>query len=84
MNSGFSIFKLGLAALILAALTACGGGGGGGSSSSGNNDPDPTPDPVSKGFTVSLASVQIHRLSSGEAVVVETAAVKSDELDYTP
>ena len=88
MKLNSSLIKASFAALILAALTGCGGGGGGSSSSSGDDNtdttPDPTPEPASATFTVSLTNVEIQRLSSGEAVEVDTAKVESGELEYTP
>lgn len=83
MKLNGKIFKAGIAAVILASLTACGGGGGGGNDSP-DPTPDPTPDPVSKAFSVKLASVKVLRVSNGEAVEVDTSEVDSGELEYTP
>ncbi len=70
------ISRLCLMALLTLAVAACGGGGGGGSSSgggSGGGGGGTTT--VTKNFTVSVDSVTINRVSNGDPVTVDTAAL---------
>lgn len=89
MSSYRRFARAGLAAIALAALTACGGGGGGGggggsSTGTGGGTGGTTTDPVSKSFSVSVASMTVDRLSNGEQVTVDTSEVASGELTYEP
>jgi len=85
MNIRFKMIKAGLAALMLTALTACGGGGGGGSSSGGDGNPDPDPEPVtSKTFSLSLTGIKVLRLTTGEQVEIDTPLLESGDLEYKP
>lgn len=70
--------KAGLLIILLTSLAACGGGGG-----SSNNDTS-TPTPTTQSFSVSLSSVTVQRLSNDDAVSVDTSAVSSGTLEYTP
>lgn len=59
-----------LTASFLVILTACGGGGG--SDTGGGNNQT-----VTKSFTVSLANVEVTRISNGDAVDVDATEITS-------
>jgi len=71
------ISRLCLMALLTLTVAACGGGGGGSSSGggSGGGGGGGGTTTVTKNFTVSVDSVAINRVSNGDAVVVDTAAL---------
>jgi hypothetical protein len=76
------LFRTLLIILSIATLSACGGGGGGGSDdtadATGTIDvPDQT---VSKSFTLTLASVDVRRVSNGDPVNVEILGINSGSL----
>lgn len=59
-------------------LSACKSGGGG--SSSGTST-EPITSSTSRTFTVALKSVDVRRVSNGDAVVVDTAGINSGTLN---
>jgi hypothetical protein len=72
------LFRTLLIILSIATLSACGGGGSGDTAAAGTIDvPDQT---VSKSFTLTLASVDVRRVSNGDPVNVEILGINSGSL----
>ncbi|WP_444934099.1 hypothetical protein [Microbulbifer sp. JTAC008] len=56
----------------------------GGCADSSNNIVEPEEKPVSKAFSITLESVEVERLSNGEAVSVDAGEIKNEALILVP